>query len=346
VIDTDARDFAEILVQATVRDTLRVDSVPLSRSFWDLGGTSLGLIQLQERLLEATGRELDLERLWTSPSVEDIARALRETAPGARSRRLVSVTPPGSATLFCVHAVVGMALKYRELASLLQQYGIQVRAFQARGLLPGEEPYADLRDMARGYAAEIIEAGVDEIDLLGYSLGALVAYEMTKELEARGRQVRNLFLLSTYAPTEPARSAHLNEKVPSEVVLASALGGTWDRDELMRVPATERLQWICARGSEQGLLPPGYRPEDLARLAHVVEAHAASADRYLPEPKAVNADVTVLSCPVQDVPADMWWTSTLGHEPRTTSLPGPHYLLLDGINAVELAGTVRRTMER
>jgi thioesterase domain-containing protein/acyl carrier protein len=336
------RDPAEVLVHSLFRELLERESVPLATTFRELGGDSLRALQLQERIWEGSGRELSQELIWETGSVETIARLVRETPPETSGRRLTRLTPPDAPMVYCVHAVVGMALKYRRLAELLAMDGVGAAAFQARGLMPFERPCDDLHRMAAEYAAELRGGGA--VSLLGYSMGAIVAYETAALLERDGVEVADLFLVDTFAPTERARWDHLMDAAPPEVILASALNGEWDREELMNVAPPDRLAWLHERAMAARLLPPGYRPPDLARLVDVVNAHITALDRYRPGMADLAADVTVLAVRQDNVPGDLWWSHTLRREPKVVLLPGPHHLLLDSPNVEIIAATVAESL--
>ncbi len=66
----------EASITAIWRDVLGVDKIGAEQSFFDLGGHSLLLAQVQARLLEDLGRELPLVELFQHPTVRSLARHL------------------------------------------------------------------------------------------------------------------------------------------------------------------------------------------------------------------------------------------------------------------------------
>ena len=62
-----------------------------SRTFFDLGGTSLSLIDLHTRLQERLGRQFDIATLFAAPRIADLERALApataDAAQGAVAAR-------------------------------------------------------------------------------------------------------------------------------------------------------------------------------------------------------------------------------------------------------------------
>lgn len=343
----DARDPSEILVQTLMREILGTEIIPLTLPFRDMGGSSFTTLWLHDELERATGRALDLDLLWHNGSVEVLARAIRSAPPSAASKRLVTLAPGSGRTIYCVHAIVGMALKYREFAELVSRHDIRVRAFQARGMLPMERPHTDIAAMAAEYVDELLSEEPEGITLLGYSMGGFIAYEMAVLLQQRGFAVDDLFIMDTMAPTERVEWQHLDTgSVAPIVMLASALTGDFPRDELLTIPDADRVAWLHAKAIEQGALPPGYRVDDLDRLAAVVAAHLDATTTYAPERSTVTARTTLLTVPDPAVPDDLWWDRALSMPPEVVPLPGPHYLLLDTPAVDRVAKAVVDVMTR
>ena len=73
------------LLQAIWRDVLEIDAVSPDISFFDLGGTSLGLMRVQARLKRALGREVPIVALFASPTIRRLAAWLDGAKDGAES---------------------------------------------------------------------------------------------------------------------------------------------------------------------------------------------------------------------------------------------------------------------
>ncbi len=82
------RDDLERTVAAVWERVLQVDRVGVHDSFFELGGDSLLIVQVQHQLGQALGRQLDIASLFQHPTVDAIARFLRQPrAPAARLQR-------------------------------------------------------------------------------------------------------------------------------------------------------------------------------------------------------------------------------------------------------------------
>jgi medium-chain acyl-[acyl-carrier-protein] hydrolase len=94
----------------------------------------------------------------------------------------------------------------------------------------GQKPFTDMRELVAAIADEI-GPHVDEkpFAFFGYSLGAIVAFELTRELRRRGLpQPRHLFVAASSAPqiaefSDPPRSTLSKEELIAEL---RRLGGT------------------------------------------------------------------------------------------------------------------------
>jgi len=120
----------------------------------------------------------------------------RETA--VASARITVRDTDSKPPFFCVHALGGNVLEYHDLARYLGKaqpfYGLQ-----SAGLDGKHAPHTRVEDMAAHYIKEMRElqpAGPYFIG--GRSLGGMIAFEMARQLRARGEGIGLLALLDTY----------------------------------------------------------------------------------------------------------------------------------------------------
>jgi surfactin synthase thioesterase subunit len=126
------------------------------------------------------------------------------TLTAAPPRWTVRGTPrPGAPRLYCFPHGGGSAAEYVRMARDLP--GVELHAIQ----LPGRG--TRLRESSFTRMSELVETLVEEIPFgtepfafFGHSLGALVAYEVTRRLRRTGRRLPDRLLLSGYpAPSIP-----------------------------------------------------------------------------------------------------------------------------------------------
>jgi amino acid adenylation domain-containing protein/FkbH-like protein len=174
---------------------LRIDGVGVCDNFFELGGHSLLAVRLFAEVEKLTGRKLPLVTIFQAPTVEQLARTLAESDERARSP-IVPVRAEGTRPpLFLVHGAGGDVLwGYANLAKYLSAdqpvYGIK-----SRGQV-GLEEYETIEEMARYYLQELRSVQPQGPYYLGgYCFGGNVAYEMARQLKARGERVTLLALI-------------------------------------------------------------------------------------------------------------------------------------------------------
>ncbi|MEU4811281.1 non-ribosomal peptide synthetase [Nocardia fluminea] len=171
---------------------LPVADISVTASFFDLGGTSLDILRLQQQIARhfevAT---LPIIAILTAPSVRELAAIVDGGGDGPRRYDpIVALQTSGDKTpLFCVHPGVGEVLVFVNLA----KYFVGDRPFyalRARGFNSGEEPFHTFDEMVDVYLSAIRRRQPHgPYALAGYSFGAAVAFEIAKRLESEGERV-------------------------------------------------------------------------------------------------------------------------------------------------------------
>ncbi|MDQ0988334.1 non-ribosomal peptide synthetase/type I polyketide synthase [Streptomyces sp. V2I9] len=164
------------------------EQIGLEDDFFELGGSSIKLIELLHHLRTEFGVGVPVSRLYQVTTLHGMAATVEDVLLGASAEELPSLTfNPGQDTaLFCFPPAGGHGLVYRGLAAHLP--GLAVIGFN---YLPGDDKparYADLIEADRPDGPYL---------LLGYSLGGNLAFETAKELERRGRSVAHVVIIDS-----------------------------------------------------------------------------------------------------------------------------------------------------
>lgn len=186
------RTELERTIVAIWKDVLGVDTIGVDDDFFDLGGHSFTALRAVSAIRSKTGREMSLGGMLESRTVARLASLMT----GQRlSNALVPLHAGSGPALFMVHPAGGSVAAYRDLARKLDRacYG-----------LAASEPLPDtLEELARSYVAAVRAAAPGPYTLLGWSSGAVIAFEMASQLEAAGERVSQLIVLDAPAPTDP-----------------------------------------------------------------------------------------------------------------------------------------------
>lgn len=174
---------------------LGLEKVGLQQDFFELGGSSIKLIELIYHLQTEFNIAISVSHLFKVTTLHGMAKAVESISMGKvagaqpylRFNAVEGNEKSDSPMLFCFPPAGGHGLVYRQLAAHLPEY--EIVSFN---YLLGDrkvERYADLIEGMRTHG---------ECTLFGYSLGGNLAFEVAKELEQRGRKVPNVVIMDSY----------------------------------------------------------------------------------------------------------------------------------------------------
>jgi amino acid adenylation domain-containing protein len=201
---TSPRDELETRLVRIWEEILKVRPVGVTDNFFDLGGHSLLAVRLFARLKKVFGREMPLATIFQAPTVEGLAKLLREEGWSPPFSHLVPIQPLGSKLpLYCIHAGGGHVIFYMDLARRLGS-DQPVYGLQAQGMDRKRSRVERLEEMAAAYIKEIRDfQPVGPYHIGGASYGGLIAFEMAQQLVREGQQVGVLAMFDTWGPDYP-----------------------------------------------------------------------------------------------------------------------------------------------
>lgn len=221
------RDAVEKELAELWAKLLGVEGVGIHDSFFDLGGHSLIAVRLFNEIGDRFKVDLPMSVLMQTPTIAGLATLLRggpyvegdagssaaaagdAAAPAAAALRFRHVVPmhpgpvAGRTPLFVCAGMFGNVLNLSHLAHLLGEER-PFYALQARGLYGDMPPHESFEEAARDYLEEVLQVQPAGPYLLGgFSGGGLIAFEMARQLLARGEQVLAVLMLDTPAREVP-----------------------------------------------------------------------------------------------------------------------------------------------
>jgi acyl-CoA synthetase (AMP-forming)/AMP-acid ligase II/thioesterase domain-containing protein/acyl carrier protein len=208
-------------------ETLGLEHVSLDDNFFQLGGDSLQAVELLAAVEEALGYCLPPSVLIECGTIAQLARRIEDGDPAGC---VVPVRRDGGhPPFFCVHDIEGQVLNLRGLARHLGD-DVPFYAIQAVGADGREVPLSRIEDMAARYVREMRRVQpTGPYFLGGYSMGGVIAFEMTRQLHARGERVALLVLIDAYSG-QGRRRATLRQWLARRRVEFRRLGSAerWD----------------------------------------------------------------------------------------------------------------------
>ena len=195
-------DIEKLLTNIWI-EYLGVKKISVHDNFFELGGHSLIAVKVMGRIEKETGKRLPLATLFESPTVEKLAQ-LFEPGKSITWDSLVPIKPKGKKMpLYMVHGAGLNVLLFNALAMNMSPEQ-PVYGLQAKGLDGIDEPLDKIEDIAAHYISAIIEQNPSgPYALAGYSFGGIIAFEMARQLEALGKEVKMLAMFDTYAYRSP-----------------------------------------------------------------------------------------------------------------------------------------------
>jgi amino acid adenylation domain-containing protein len=179
---------------------LGIQSIGVKDNFFDLGGHSLLAVRLMAEIQRATGKQIPLATLFQGATVEYLASLVQQDAKVA-DEMVVEIQRGGSKPPFFGIVTPGVnALGYVALARHLGEDQPLYRV-QGPGPRITERPYtaAEFNDLALRYIKAMKTVQPEGPYYLGGMCeGARIAFDMARNLEARGDKVALLAILDTW----------------------------------------------------------------------------------------------------------------------------------------------------
>ncbi len=190
----------EKLLHELWSELLGISKISIDEDFFELGGHSLIAVNMIAQVEKLTGKKIPLASLLENSTIQKLAHFLSDEKKieASNNSSLVPIKPEGTQPpLYLVHGAGLHVLMFQTLAANMDD-DQPLYALQARGLNGEAEPFSRLEDIAAHYLMEIEEQNPNgPYRLAGYSFGGLIAFEMAKQLKAKGKEVEMLAMFDT-----------------------------------------------------------------------------------------------------------------------------------------------------
>jgi amino acid adenylation domain-containing protein len=177
------------------KEVLRVDRVGVTDNFFEIGGNSIKLIQVLNRVKKELEINIPLTTAFTYPTIKALAEKIKmlNEFGSVSAEEFYSVVNAGKPqTIFCFPPAIGYSFIYTALAEYFPHHSICCFHFHEHE--NRLEQYMDVMN----------EMQPDQpLLLLGYSAGGNFAFEIAKELEASGREVSDIILIDSFKRWAP-----------------------------------------------------------------------------------------------------------------------------------------------
>ncbi len=352
------RDETEVKLQFLWKEILDVYPIGVTENFFDLGGHSLSIVQLLTRIKRVFGRELSLTTLFQYPTVEGIARMLREpseskddqiSSPLIELRRADNGWP-----FFCAHPADENLVCYFALARYLGErqsfYGLQSPIFYG----DGKTSYR-VETVASSYVNAVRSIQPHGPYLLGgWSTGGVFAFEMAQQLYRQEERVALLVLIDTPAP--PYSNTDVYDVTSAVVDFASFLGRhnvhnlSVTHKEIEYLTLDEQLQYVLHAAKKiNPLVPDNLIIQEGKRLVKTILMSSQAMKVY--QPQVYPGQITLLRA--RDTKhrtnddLSLGWNTWALQPTEVYMLPGTHSSIMIEDKALPvLAAYLRKCIEK
>ncbi len=348
-VQTATGSATEQMIAQIWAEALGLDRVGLDEDFFELGGHSLIAVQIMSRLEKETGKRLPIAVLFESPTIKQLGRFLGSGNIAASWESLVPVKPYGSKVpLYIVH---GDGLHVMVFNSMTKNMDLDQPVFglQPRGMNGMDDPDESMEAIAAYYISEIRKHDPDgPYCLAGYSFGGIVAFEMARQLEKEGRELKLLAMFDTnLANIEPVESGskRIWKKIRLQFPKMLFIGKS-----LFKHPGSMlAYQWFIAKRKWNSFLKKtGNATEDTVNEISqdekkVVEVHEAAYHSYVPHLYSGRIDLFRVDKRVYFVndPVFLGWKPFAAKGVVVHAVPGDHRTFLLPPNDKIFAGILQ-----
>ncbi|MFK3873862.1 amino acid adenylation domain-containing protein [Pseudoalteromonas rhizosphaerae] len=206
------------------KKSLGIEELRLSDNFFSLGGNSLKAVQLTNKLKSA-GYDIDFNLIFSTPHFKEFCDSLNHVVLAAELQQLKTLEERGNndfyafnsdnslANLWLVPALHGGKLAYQHMAPYLKDK-YNVKCLVSFGEELNSLPKTDMKSIVDDYISKIMKYENSEvINLLGFSFGGMVAFEVASKLESKGKLVNLIMFESDFMVSKNLKKMNCTEVI-------------------------------------------------------------------------------------------------------------------------------------
>ncbi|KQN34717.1 hypothetical protein ASE92_14125 [Pedobacter sp. Leaf41] len=177
---------------------LAIEEINVTDDFFELGGNSLIAVSMMLALEKKIGFRLPLTTLLKYATIETLAQQLTHKVDDKKSQTIIPIRTGGDKNpVYLIHGSGLNVLLFKSIIATLDKdqpiYGVQ-----AIGLDQDEYVPDSIEGIAARYIEELLQSNPNgPYNIVGYSLGGFIAFEMAKQLKVLGKKIHLLGVVDT-----------------------------------------------------------------------------------------------------------------------------------------------------
>ena len=288
IIESPSTD-TEISLLHIWKDVLKINEIGVTDNFFDLGGHSLVAVRMVALIEKQLNIATPLSFFVESPTIRAFSEKLEKLSQNDSifSPCVDFGTAPTSSPLFMVHPIGGNVVCYGGLARSLKGK-VNLIALQAPGTSGSSTPLKSIKAFAQYYADAIIDLHPEgPIHIGGWSFGGFVAFELQKELQSRGRNVANTFLLDSIM-LRKRKGVEVTNTQLLNWFMWELLAGDWQKGhaveevDFSNMDDNDIFEFIRCSAVERDILPASSKADLLRNMYAVFYANWQALLNYHP----------------------------------------------------------------
>ncbi|MEU9730616.1 alpha/beta fold hydrolase [Streptomyces sp. NPDC048002] len=188
------RTYRDIISEAWLK-TLEIQFAHDDQNFFDAGGNSILLVQMQRSLTAGLGFKVPLQEIFQHPTITDLARRLEV---------LMSFSAPVGGqrfNLYCLPYAGCSARVFEGWKAYAPEFlNILPVELPGRGSRCTDNPISDLSGLLDDLSSAIDADGRVPYGIFGHSFGAIIAYELGRRMVSDGRPKPSTLVVSACRP--------------------------------------------------------------------------------------------------------------------------------------------------
>jgi thioesterase domain-containing protein/acyl carrier protein len=358
----------EVQLANIVRSVLHKDRISANDNFFQIGGNSLLALRLTSQIRKQFSVDLPLVQLFQSPTLASLAKlidAFGAQTPNASDDPLMSLAAFQSTTadikssigsgasslvtlrdsaigspIFCIHGLGGHIVNFIPLSRELKT-DRPIVGIQGVGVDGQNAPHEGIEEMARYYARQIITRQPSgPVQVVGWSMGGLIAMEIARELQSHGRCAHDLIMLDTHLSLA---DRSLEEVTEESVIKQIAPRVGLSIKNLRRLTIEQQWEHVLEASQQYtGSKHSDGNADEIRRLAEMCKSHLIAIGRY--QPKRIEKKIFMLQAARPWRLADpRWRLLCTGFASETVA--GSHYSMLASPDVQQVCRAIEKILE-
>ena len=306
------------------REVLKIDDIGIHDNFFELGGHSLLAVKIIIDVNEMFDTNLPLGLIYQSPTIESFGVMLLSGEKKSSCYSLISIQNQGSRPpLFAIHTITFITDFSQYLGKdqplYFLRYGMALENSNSPVSLP------QLKELARHYIEEMqLVQPQGPYQLIGFSFGGVVAYEMARQLQANGHQLNLVAMLDTYLTNNQSKL------LPYDRIVKNIFGLSFK--QLLVMVKNKVNYWRLKKDKYcSDFWPHIYTtgPDLICRNGYNPELYEGKVILF----QATDRDTFFF----EKTPPDLEWRKLLGDRLEVQNICGTHHGIIKDSNAKTLA---------